>query len=62
MGLAHAQFHTPTDREVLKNWKLSLRNTVINEMLMLSEIVLLSLYNSFLMHSSFWPVTNMAAL
>jgi len=41
MDLAHAQCHTPTDREVLKNWWISLRNTVINEMLMLSEIVLL---------------------
>jgi hypothetical protein len=40
MALAHAQFHTPMDREVLKNWKLSLRNTVINGTLKLSELVL----------------------
>jgi len=47
MDLAHAQFHTPTDREVLKNWMLLLGNMVINEMLMLSEIVLLRFIFSF---------------
>jgi len=37
MDLVLALLHTLMDREVLRNWRLSLKNTVIDEMLTLSK-------------------------
>jgi len=62
MDLAQSQLHTPTDREVPRNWMPTSKDMVTNELKNLSEFSRPwdSVSHSF--RSSVWPITNLASL